>query len=156
MRCPPAICDDHRRCSVLAAMRQLKNRHRAGPIPWRCSRSSTPEAELVQMRGLHAQRNTVDPWGQSSFPNCLTYKRTLVLYMIWGPSRHLGSLTAANWMSFDFNVSYSSCWGYSLINTLKLKNIWFAHMSMLDFKLVCWREVANMVYFPVDDTVRIP
>ena len=24
-------------------------------------------------------------------------------------------------MSFDFNVSYSSCLGYSLINTLKLK-----------------------------------
>ena len=41
--------------------------------------------------------------------------------MLWGPSRHLGSLTAANWVSFDFNVSYSSCWGYSLINTLKLK-----------------------------------
>ena len=43
---------------------------------------------------------------------------------------HLGSLTAANWVSFDFNVSYSSCWGYSLINTLKLKkkevflNLW--------------------------------
>ena len=36
-------------------------------------------------------------------------------------SRHLGSLTAASWVSFDFNVSYSSCWGYSLINTLKLK-----------------------------------
>ena len=34
---------------------------------------------------------------------------------------HLGSLTAANWVSFDFNVSYSSCWGHSLINTLKLK-----------------------------------
>jgi len=33
----------------------------------------------------------------------------------------LGSLTAANWVSLDFNVSYSSCWGYSLINTLKLK-----------------------------------
>ena len=31
------------------------------------------------------------------------------------------SSTAANWVSFDFNVSYSSCWGYSLINTLKLK-----------------------------------
>jgi len=40
---------------------------------------------------------------------------------MWGPSRHLGSLTAANWVSFDFNVAYSSCWGYSLINTLKLK-----------------------------------
>ena len=25
------------------------------------------------------------------------------------------------WVSFDFNVSYSPCWGYSLINTLKLK-----------------------------------
>ena len=24
-------------------------------------------------------------------------------------SRHLGSLTAANWVSFDLNVSYSSC-----------------------------------------------
>ena len=42
--------------------------------------------------------------------------------VLWDPSRHLGSLTTANWVSFDFNVSYSSCWGYSLINTLKLKN----------------------------------
>jgi len=36
---------------------------------------------------------------------------------------HLGSLSAANWVSFDFNVSYSSCWGYSLINTFKLKKV---------------------------------
>jgi len=36
-------------------------------------------------------------------------------------SRHLGSSTAANWVSFDLNVSCSSCWGYSLVNTLKLK-----------------------------------
>ena len=28
-------------------------------------------------------------------------------------------------MSFDFNVSYSSCWGYSLINTLRLKSSTF-------------------------------
>jgi len=34
---------------------------------------------------------------------------------IWQVSRHLGSLTAVNWVSFDFNVSYSSCWGYYLI-----------------------------------------
>jgi len=33
----------------------------------------------------------------------------------------LGSSTAANWVSFDLNISCSSCWGYSLINTLKLK-----------------------------------
>jgi len=31
--------------------------------------------------------------------------------VMWGPTRHLGSLTAANWVSFDFIVSYSSCWG---------------------------------------------
>jgi len=27
--------------------------------------------------------------------------------VMWGPSRHLGSLTATNWVSFDFIVSYS-------------------------------------------------
>jgi len=27
----------------------------------------------------------------------------------FGPSRPLGSLIAANWVSFDLNVSYSSC-----------------------------------------------
>jgi len=36
---------------------------------------------------------------------------------------------AANWVSFDFNVAYSSRWGYSLINTLKLK---FQNASSLD------------------------
>ena len=46
-----------------------------------------------------------------------------LVQVFWGPSRHLGSLTAANSVSFDFNVSYSSCWGYSLINTFKLKKI---------------------------------
>ena len=49
--------------------------------------------------------------------------------MLWGPSRHLGSLTAANWVSFDFNVSYSSCWGYSLINTFKLKKKSSCHLA---------------------------
>jgi len=27
--------------------------------------------------------------------------------VLWGPSRHLGSLTVVNWVSFDLNVSYS-------------------------------------------------
>jgi len=46
-----------------------------------------------------------------------------IIYSFWlfNESRHLGSSTAANWVSFDLNVSCSSCWGYSLINTLKLK-----------------------------------
>ena len=35
-------------------------------------------------------------------------------------------------VSFDFNVSYSSCWGYSLINTLKLKNKIKQTSQMLD------------------------
>jgi len=47
--------------------------------------------------------------------------RTWVLSITCLTKRHLGSLKAANWVSFDFYVSYSSCWGYSLINTLKLK-----------------------------------
>ena len=51
-------------------------------------------------------------------------KEVKSMELLWGPSRHLGSLTAATWVSFDFNVSYSSCWGYSLINTLKLKKKW--------------------------------
>ena len=45
-------------------------------------------------------------------------------YYFWSKildERHLGSSTAANWVSFDLNISCSSCWGYSLINTLKLK-----------------------------------
>ena len=56
--------------------------------------------------------------------------------MLWGPSRHLGSLTAANWVSFDFNVSYSSCWGYSLINTLKLK---IYKRKKLEPPIICFR-----------------
>jgi len=30
-------------------------------------------------------------------------------YVLFSPSRHCRSLTAANWVSFDFNVAYSSC-----------------------------------------------
>ena len=29
--------------------------------------------------------------------------------VMWGPSRHLGSFTAANWVSFNLNISYFSC-----------------------------------------------
>jgi len=45
----------------------------------------------------------------------------LFLHSTYQSTRHLGSLTAANWVSFDFNVAYSSRWGYSLIKTLKFK-----------------------------------
>jgi len=40
-------------------------------------------------------------------------------------------------VSFDFDVSYSSCWGYSLINTLKLKK----NLLYLSFYLCCERCV---------------
>jgi len=43
----------------------------------------------------------------------------------------------SSWVSFDFNVSYSSCWGYSLINTLKLKHLnprWIARTN----PRACW------------------
>jgi len=43
-------------------------------------------------------------------------------------SRHSESLTAANWVYFDLNVSYCSCRGYSLINpTLELKCMLVSH-----------------------------
>ena len=61
------------------------------------------------------------------------------------------SCTAANWVSFDFNVAYSSRWGYSLINTLKLKKknhvytIHKLHTSTLwHTQTSVWRD-ANMV-----------
>jgi len=66
---------------------------------------------------------------QGSRAPLLTWHRYPLLLLVdvsqvmWGPSRHLGSLTAANWVSFDFNVSYFSCRGYSLINILKSKKI---------------------------------
>jgi len=42
--------------------------------------------------------------GKGGVEQCFTRRKC------WGmKSRHLGSLTAANWVSFDFNVSYSSC-----------------------------------------------
>jgi len=48
-------------------------------------------------------------------------------------TRYLESLTAANSVSFDLIVSCSSCWGQSLINTLKLKTskIWVLRMFLL-------------------------
>ena len=48
-----------------------------------------------------------------------------------------GSLTAANWVSFDLNVSYSSCWGYSLINTLKLKKNQTSHVTRQMSHIMC-------------------
>ena len=79
--------------------------------------------------------------------------------MLWGPSRHLGSLTAANWVSFDFNVSYSSCWGYSLINTFKLKKKrmepdrpwWTQTMQLLGASMV---DQGWMLHFTVPTDVQ--
>jgi len=45
---------------------------------------------------------------------CILLLLVDLLQVMWGPSRHLGSLTAANWVHFNLNVSYSPCWGYSL------------------------------------------
>ena len=59
---------------------------------------------------------------------CCSVLQCVAVLQCW----HLGSLTAANWVSFDFNVSYSSCWGYSLINILKLKKC----CSVLHYTLV--------------------
>jgi len=68
---------------------------------------------LVCFAIFHSFRTiSIKNWNRNRFVHCTSH--------IW-ICRHLGSLTAANWVSFDFNVSYSSCWGYSLIDTFKLK-----------------------------------
>ena len=59
------------------------------------------------------------------------------------------SLTAANLVSFDFNVSYSSCWGYSLINTLK-SNFFFDSA-----KLSHWLEVPASITHTLEWLVQM-
>jgi len=63
--------------------------------------------------------------------------------------------TAANWVSFDFNVSYSHCWGYSLINTLKLK-VNDDKSFQFDFSIwkVFWQNELN--HFNVTQNITSP
>ena len=63
----------------------------------------------------------------------------------------MGSLTAANWVSFDFNVSYSSCRGYSLINTFKLKK---KSQNALDMAVLCVSTIMYTVM--VADEIALP
>ena len=49
------------------------------------------------------------PWLAGNCPICILLLLVDLSWVFWGPSRHLGSLTASNWVSFDFNVAYSSC-----------------------------------------------
>jgi len=51
-------------------------------------------------------------------------------------------------VSFDFNVCYSSCWGYSLINTLKLKKHKYRHARQKIAHLDCWTRSAKAWHFP--------
>jgi len=82
--------------------------------------------------------------------------------VLWGPSRHLGSLTAANWVSFEFDVSYSSGWGCSLINTLKLKktiwtkiaSLWKVALRGSSSKSLCLQAIATLSISPRQRSVR--
>jgi len=40
---------------------------------------------------------------------CILLRLVDLSWALWVPSGHSGSLTTANWVSFDFNVAYSSC-----------------------------------------------
>jgi len=53
----------------------------------------------------------------------------------------LGSLTTANWVSLDFNVSYSSCWGYS--KTVKSKKIVKGKRGETCGSFVTFRYISN-------------
>jgi len=53
-------------------------------------------------------RDTVPIPGVAALLCCILLLLMDLSQVMWGPSRHLGSFTVANWVSFDFNVSYSS------------------------------------------------
>ena len=93
------------------------------------SDSSLVRNSVVCMEGASNSRCEV---GLKGFPVALLS----VTEMVNEASRHLGSFTAANWVSFDFNVSYSSCRGYSLINTLKFKKWSLKRSYMCSFSPV--------------------
>ena len=40
---------------------------------------------------------------KQELPCCILLLLVDLSQVLWGPSRHLGSLTAANWVSFDLN-----------------------------------------------------
>ena len=62
-------------------------------------------------------------------------------------------------MSFDFNVAYSSRWGYSLINTLKLKKKENSHFQCVLHRLVpgkCFERLCHRSKLNSMDTYRKP
>jgi len=77
---------------------------------------------------------------------------------------HLGSLTAANWVSVDYNVFYSSCWGYSLINTFKVKKKkvtrfwWNPSMTLLHPKItvVGIKDFRKLFYLSFSTNIQNP
>jgi len=54
------------------------------------------------------------------------------------------NITTANCVSFDFIVDYSSDWGYSLINTLKLKKIPLLSLALHVCFRPCWSRSAQI------------
>jgi len=83
-------------------------------------------------------------WSKISFLNLFLW---ICIYIYSCVSRHLRSLTTANWVSFDFNVSYSSSWGYPLINTLKLKRkLRPRHMCMYIYRIYVFVYACACMY----------
>ena len=88
---------------------------RARPMKW----ASADTGAHWRLQGHRCEQSKIRAWRIDAKASCDPWVSS---WTVIGSNWHLGSLTAENWVSFDFNVSYSSCWGYSLINTLKLKN----------------------------------
>jgi len=84
------------------------------PVPHRlCCRFSEiwrdPHQESKTLMWDHTPRKPVWDWKRVDetplrFHKCILLLLVDLLWVLWGPSRHLGSLTVANWVSFDFNV----------------------------------------------------
>jgi len=88
-------------------LKWCKNRPRGGSkgvIPCSCNLALGGASWYLCVPGLSAS-TALQEWGLAR--GCSPHLRGVDSPQ--HQKRHLGSLTAANWVSFDFNVSYSSC-----------------------------------------------
>jgi len=118
--CKLVRCGLHAR--ALAAVKMMSQENRDFGRRWM---SPAAVVTVIIVKVTEEERIRVSMFGNGNTPTVIALRTSLSLMEIWKDKPevwgHLGSLTAANWVSFDFNVAYSSWWGYSLINTLKLK-----------------------------------
>ena len=72
-------------------------------------RQKGEEKERVQLGAFTQRHKRTTPAALDSLTAAQSFCEAPRWVVLSPFTRHLGSLTAANWVSVDFNVSYSSC-----------------------------------------------